>query len=272
MKSFVAFCVLFLAAVALARPDDHYTDRYDNVDLDEILSNKRLLVPYVKCMLDQGKCAPDAKELKDHIREALENDCGKCTPKQKNGTKRVIKHMINNEEGYWKELTAKYDPDNKYSTKYEKELREITAVYQFIVQHLNSKQFLSIKMKSFVALCVLFVASVCVARPDDHYTDKYDNVDLDEILSNRRLLVPYIKCMLDQGKCAPDGKELKAHIKEALENDCDKCTEAQKKGTDRVLKHMINNEEEFWKELTAKYDPENKYATKYEEKLREAKE
>lgn len=65
MKSVIAFCVLFFAAMALARPnDDHYTDRYDNVDLDEILSNKRLLLPYIKCMLDQGKCTPDAKELK----------------------------------------------------------------------------------------------------------------------------------------------------------------------------------------------------------------
>lgn len=64
MKAAVAFCVLFLAALALARPDDHYTDKYDNVDLDEILANKKLLEGYVKCILDQGKCTPDGKELK----------------------------------------------------------------------------------------------------------------------------------------------------------------------------------------------------------------
>ncbi|WP_289479526.1 A10/OS-D family protein, partial [Klebsiella pneumoniae] len=80
MKSMIVLCVLSVAALVVARPDDsHYTDRYDNVDLDEILSNRRLLVPYIKCILDQGKCAPDAKELKEHIREALENECGKCT-------------------------------------------------------------------------------------------------------------------------------------------------------------------------------------------------
>lgn len=65
MKSAVVFCVLFLAAVALARPDgDLYTDKYDNVDLDEILGNKKLLEGYIKCALDQGKCTPDGKELK----------------------------------------------------------------------------------------------------------------------------------------------------------------------------------------------------------------
>ncbi|XP_075981770.1 allergen Tha p 1-like isoform X2 [Anticarsia gemmatalis] len=126
-------------------------------------------------------------------------------------------------------------------------------------------------MKSFVALCVLFVASVCVARPDDHYTDKYDNVNLDEILSNKRLLGPYIKCALDQGKCAPDAKELKDHIKDALETECSKCTDTQKDGTRRVIKHLINNEEESWNELAAKYDPDRKYAAKYEKELREVK-
>uniref|UniRef100_A0A2A4JPQ2 Chemosensory protein n=3 Tax=Heliothis virescens TaxID=7102 RepID=A0A2A4JPQ2_HELVI len=128
MNSLIVFCVLSVAAMALARPDGAaYTDKYDNVDLDEILSNRRLLVPYVKCILDQGKCAPDAKELKEHIIEALENECGKCTEAQKKGTRRVIGHLINNEADYWNELTAKFDPEKKYVQKYEKELKEVKA-------------------------------------------------------------------------------------------------------------------------------------------------
>ncbi|KAG6454391.1 hypothetical protein O3G_MSEX008687 [Manduca sexta] len=126
MKTFVALCLLSVVAVTLARPD-HYTDRYDNVNLDEILDNHRVLVPYIKCILDQGKCAPDAKELKEHIREALETECSKCTNAQKNGTRRVIQHLINHEPEYWQELGDKYDPERKYTVKYEKELREIKA-------------------------------------------------------------------------------------------------------------------------------------------------
>lgn len=64
MKSSIAFCLLFFVALALARPEEHYTDRYDSVNLDEVLSNRRLLEPYIKCTLDQGRCAPDAKELR----------------------------------------------------------------------------------------------------------------------------------------------------------------------------------------------------------------
>lgn len=63
MKTMIV-CILALVAIVAARPDTTYTDRYDNIDIDEILSNKRLLTPYIKCMLDQGKCSAEGKELK----------------------------------------------------------------------------------------------------------------------------------------------------------------------------------------------------------------
>ncbi|CAB3234963.1 unnamed protein product [Arctia plantaginis] len=184
MKSAIAFCVFFSAGLALARPDEHYTNRYDTVNLDEMLSNKKVLVPNINS------------------------------------------HLI---------------------------VKIIT-------------------MKSAVVVCVVFFTALAFARPgDDHYTDRYDTVDLDEIMSNKKLLVPYIKCILDQGKCAPDAKELKEHIREALENECGKCTDAQKKGTRRVIAHLINNEEDYWNQLTVKYDPDKKFTVKYEKELREVK-
>ena len=64
MNKFIVLCLFGLVAVAVAKPGGTYTDRYDNVNLVEILSNRRLLLPYVKCILDQGKCTPDGKELK----------------------------------------------------------------------------------------------------------------------------------------------------------------------------------------------------------------
>ncbi|XP_026763147.1 allergen Tha p 1 [Galleria mellonella] len=124
MKSATALLVLTIAAFAAAQ-NEQYTDKFDNVNLDEILSNKRLLVPYIKCALDQGKCTADGKELKSHIKEALENYCAKCTEAQKDGTRRVIGHLINNEPQYWEELTNKYDKDRKYVEKYESELKTI---------------------------------------------------------------------------------------------------------------------------------------------------
>ncbi|XP_053615083.1 allergen Tha p 1 [Plodia interpunctella] len=127
MKVCVALCVLALTAVALGRPQSQYTDRYDNIDLNEILNNRRLLVPYIQCVLGEGKCTPDGKELKSHIREALENDCAKCTENQREGSRRVIAHLIKHEQDYWAKLKAKYDPSGKYSKRHEQELAAATA-------------------------------------------------------------------------------------------------------------------------------------------------
>lgn len=67
-------------------------------------------------------------------------------------------------------------------------------------------------------LCVLalFAAVAIVAHaapaPDEKYTTKYDNVDLQEILKNKRLLKNYVNCLLDKGNCSPDGAELKSKL------------------------------------------------------------
>lgn len=87
MKFLIA-CV-FLSVLACALADDTYTDKWDNLDLDEILSSDRLLNKYVECLLDKGRCAPDAKTLKDTLPDALENECSKCTEKQKDGSTKV---------------------------------------------------------------------------------------------------------------------------------------------------------------------------------------
>ncbi|XP_045452577.1 allergen Tha p 1-like [Melitaea cinxia] len=121
-------------------------------------------------------------------------------------------------------------------------------------------------MKTFLCLCAL--VAIAFALPEDKYTDKYDKIDVDELLSNRRLLIPYIKCILDEGKCSADGRELKSHLEEALENDCAKCTDAQKKGTKKVIRHLINNEPDYWSQIVAKYDPEHKYSVKFEEEYK----
>ncbi|XP_047521400.1 allergen Tha p 1-like [Pieris napi] len=118
--------------------------------------------------------------------------------------------------------------------------------------------------KLIVFCCVL------VAVFAEKYTDKYDNINLQEILENDRLLEAYIDCVLDKGKCSAEGKELKDHILEALETGCSKCTEAQEKGTRTVIEHLINKKKAVWEELCAKYDPEGKYRKKYEERAKSA--
>jgi hypothetical protein len=70
--------VLLLAALSAADKQKTYTTKYDNVDVDSILANNRILNNYIKCMLDEGPCTPDARELKSeyfqrHIALSLRN-------------------------------------------------------------------------------------------------------------------------------------------------------------------------------------------------------
>lgn len=61
---------------------------------------------------------------------------------------------------------------------------------------------------------IKFVVVVCcvaaaIQTASSKYNVKYDNVDIDEILKNDRLLNNYFKCLMDTGKCTADGEELK---------------------------------------------------------------
>jgi len=59
-------------------------------------------------------------------------------------------------------------------------------------------------------LCAAVALTVQAALPPAKYTDKYDNVNLDRILSNGRILTNYIKCLMDEGPCTSEGRELKS--------------------------------------------------------------
>ncbi|VVC97647.1 allergen Tha p 1-like [Leptidea sinapis] len=115
----MARVLIILCCVVGAIIAEEYSSKYDNINVQEIIDNKRLLESYAHCVLDKGKCTPEGKELKEHIIDALETGCSKCTEKQKSGTELVITHLVNNERAIWEEACAKYDPEGKYKAKYE---------------------------------------------------------------------------------------------------------------------------------------------------------
>jgi hypothetical protein len=63
--------------------------------------------------------------------------------------------------------------------------------------------------KSLLVSIWCLIALQCLVVMADRYTSRYDNVDLDSILSNKRALNAFVKCLLEKGPCSPEGKELK---------------------------------------------------------------
>lgn len=70
------------------------------------------------------------------------------------------------------------------------------------------------------------------------YDIKYDNIDIDELLKSERLLTNYIKCLMEEGSCTEDGRELKETLPDAINTDCSKCSEKQKVGSEKVMHYM----------------------------------
>lgn len=56
--------------------------------------------------------------------DALQTGCAKCTPKQQEGAKKIIRHMIKNKREWWNELTTIYDPKGEYTAKYKEEAKK----------------------------------------------------------------------------------------------------------------------------------------------------
>nr|XP_023021665.1 ejaculatory bulb-specific protein 3-like [Leptinotarsa decemlineata] len=123
--------------------------------------------------------------------------------------------------------------------------------------------WLLLSFLTFVVLAIVFAEK-------DMYTTKYDNIDIDKILDNDRIFRSYIDCCLDRGKCTSDGLELKKNIKAAIENECEKCSEAQKKAIKKVGKKLYEEKPNWWQELCDHFDPDKKYRTKYQKYIDDA--
>ncbi|XP_068620573.1 ejaculatory bulb-specific protein 3-like [Battus philenor] len=119
----MSYLPIFATILILVRAD-FYSSRYDDFDVEPLLENDRILLSYTKCFLDQGPCTPDAKDFKKIIPEALETSCGKCTPKQKQLIRKVIKAVINKHPESWTALVEKYDKNKKYRDAFNKFIEE----------------------------------------------------------------------------------------------------------------------------------------------------
>lgn len=56
---------LFVFVIGFAFLDaSKYSGRFDNLNIDEVLSSDRLLKNYFECLMERGPCTPEGSELK----------------------------------------------------------------------------------------------------------------------------------------------------------------------------------------------------------------
>ncbi|CAH1116684.1 unnamed protein product [Phaedon cochleariae] len=111
-------------------------------------------------------------------------------------------------------------------------------------------------------VCSLF--GLVAVVPIKYYHSKYDHVDVEMILNNRRMVKYYAACILNEGPCPPEGVEFKRILPEALRTNCQRCTEKQKFGTLRSIKRLKKEYPKIWAQLQNEWDPDGTYITKFE--------
>nr|QRI42714.1 chemosensory protein 19 [Agrilus planipennis] len=119
------------------------------------------------------------------------------------------------------------------------------------------------------ALLVLVILAVSVRDSNpapasaDKYTTRFDSIDVDGILKSDRLLRNYANCVLDKGPCTREGQELRKLIPDALQTECTKCSEIQKKQAGKVMAFVQLKHPDIWNAILDKYDPEKTFRKKY---------
>ncbi|KAG7301524.1 hypothetical protein JYU34_014490 [Plutella xylostella] len=120
MQTVTLLCLLAAVAAAAAAPADTYDAKYDSFNAHELVQNQRLLKSYGKCFLSKGPCTAEGSDFKRVIPEALKTTCGKCTRKQRELVRVVVKGFQEQLPQVWTEIVSKEDPKGEYKDSFAK--------------------------------------------------------------------------------------------------------------------------------------------------------
>ena len=106
-------------------------------------------------------------------------------------------------------------------------------------------------MRYYVVLLTLALATWACA--EEFYSDKYDYIDVHEILTNDKLREQYYNCFMGTAPCVtPDAKFFKKNLPEAIATKCKKCTEKQVKSFDAMAGWYAEHQPEKWNAVVEK--------------------
>ncbi|KAJ2948449.1 hypothetical protein O0L34_g7697 [Tuta absoluta] len=115
MRSLIVFSCVVVAVFGA----DKYNSKYDSFDVETLITNDRLLKSYILCFLERGRCTPEGSDFRKALPEAISTTCAKCTDKQKNNIRKVIKAIQAKHPKYWDELVAKNDPTGAHRMSFD---------------------------------------------------------------------------------------------------------------------------------------------------------
>ncbi|KAG8041731.1 hypothetical protein G9C98_007035 [Cotesia typhae] len=104
------------------------------------------------------------------------------------------------------------------------------------------------KYYGVIVIGIVFAAVSC----EELYSDKYDVLNVEEVLAHDELRDTYYNCFMDRGPCAEDADYWKGNFPEAVVTNCRKCTEWQKVAFDKIADWYSSHQPDNWNSLIDK--------------------
>ncbi|KAF5301378.1 hypothetical protein FQA39_LY10776 [Lamprigera yunnana] len=114
-----------------------------------------------------------------------------------------------------------------------------------------------------------FFALVAVKLAHPQFTDEFDNVDIDEILGNQRLVNNYLNCIKTGKKCTADGLKARELIPQVLQSKCDECSQSHKDKALKILEWTIKNRSDDFLDIEAEFDSAREFRNQFDEDLKQ---
>ncbi|KAK9891309.1 hypothetical protein WA026_013617 [Henosepilachna vigintioctopunctata] len=121
-----------------------------------------------------------------------------------------------------------------------------------------------------ISVTIVMAAISSVEPAPSKVSSRLKQVDIDTVLKSERLLNGYLKCLLENIKCTPEGTELRRVMPDLLAEECNECSEEQKEAGIRLVKYLAKEKKPDFKKLTDMYDSKRVYRTKYAKEIKEA--
>ncbi|KAL5240347.1 hypothetical protein ACI65C_007757 [Semiaphis heraclei] len=97
-------------------PSGYYINTYDNLDVGRLLRNKMFVSGFIKCFVNEGRCSTEGQQVKVYLLpEIIRTVCGKCSPRQKDMARLVLRHIYTNRRDDFEKIMQIYDTDGKRS-------------------------------------------------------------------------------------------------------------------------------------------------------------
>ncbi|XP_063226941.1 ejaculatory bulb-specific protein 3-like [Bacillus rossius redtenbacheri] len=88
-------------------------------EVEDILANPRALRAYLACVMGEGPCTAEGRQLRSRIPDGLRTAFGGCSPGQRRLVRAVVRYLQQRHPEDWRRLRARFDPEDEFGAGFQ---------------------------------------------------------------------------------------------------------------------------------------------------------